>query len=116
MKYHAHRSPRTLTTTDDHLREYPHTWELLKWYKCWRKVPYPTEILAAILADERSEDYRHYPCPIDSTHWHIGRGGNQANPKYLIQRAKRCYRKAVRDEIWAEYEERNRVDQEEKDV
>lgn len=104
MKYHAHRSPRTLTTTSDPLREYPATWELLRWYRCFRKVPYPTEIIASILAEERSSEYRHYPCPLDPTHWHIGRGGNRANPKYLVQRAKRTYRKAVRDEIWMEHE------------
>ena len=109
MKYLTYVSPRTLSTVKDPIREYPSTWELLKWYLCWRKVPYLSEIFAAFLAEERSEEYGHYPCPVDPTHWHIGRGHNKADPRYRIQRAKRVYRKAVRDEIWAEHEERMSV-------
>lgn len=106
MKYHANVSPRSLSTVTDPLREYPAHWELLRWYRCWRKYPYPNEVSAFLIAEKRSEEYRHYPCPVDSTHWHIGRGRNKADPAKLSQRAKRSYRKAVRDEIWREYEQK----------
>lgn len=106
--YHANMSPRTLSTVDRPLYEYPAHWELLRWYKCWRKLPYPTEILAFLIAEDR-EGYSHYPCPYNEPHWHIGRGGNRANPRQIGQRAKRVYRKAVRDEIWAEYEAKKSV-------
>lgn len=109
QRYFAHVSPRTLSTVTDPIRSYPANWELMHWYDCWRKYPYPVEVAAAIVAERRSEEYRHYPCPRDPSHWHVGRGGNQANPKYRLQRAKRSYRKAVRDEIRTEIEERMRV-------
>lgn len=98
--YHTHLSPRSLTTVEDPLRGYPARWEMMKWYRCWRKYPYPTEVIAGLVAEARVEGYSHYPCPLDPTHWHIGRGGKQ-NPsnKQHIQ-AKRVFRKAVRDEIW----------------
>lgn len=116
VKYHANVSPRTLSTVNgDPLANYPKHWELLRWYKCWRKLPYPSDLIAALIAETRSEEYRHYPCPFEPTHWHIGRGGNRANPRQLLQRAKRTYRKAVRDEIWAEYEEKQRVVREEEE-
>jgi hypothetical protein len=104
VKYHANMSPRSLSTVRDHIREYPARWELLRWYKCWRKLPYPSDLIAALIAEERP-GYSHYPCPYGEPHWHIGRGGNKANPAQLTQRAKRVYRKAVRDEIWADYEQ-----------
>ena len=100
MKYHANLSPRSLTTVTDHLSGYPAYWELMKWYLCWRKYPYPTEIIAALVAEDRTEGYSHYPCPIDPTHWHIGRGHRDADKKKRHAQAKRVYRKAVRDEIW----------------
>jgi hypothetical protein len=101
VKYHPNVSPFTLTTVKDHIREYPDYWELMKWYICWRKVPYPTEIIAALIAEERSDGYSHYPCPMDPDHWHIGRGGGrQTNKAKRFQQAKRVFRKAVRDEIW----------------
>lgn len=102
-KYHPHLSPRTLTTVDNPLLGYPAYWELMKWYKCWRKYPYPSEVIAALVVETRPEAYQHYPCPLDPTHWHIGRGRNGADPRKLAQRAKRSYRKAVRDEIWREH-------------
>jgi hypothetical protein len=100
MKYHPHQSPRSLTTVTDHLRGYPAYWELMKWYLCWRKVPYPTEVIAALVVEDRPEEYSHYPCPMHPDHWHIGRGGGNTDPKRRFQQAKRTYRKAVRDEIW----------------
>lgn len=100
MKYHANMSPRSLTTVKDPLSGYPAYWELMKWYLCWRKVPYPTEVIAALLAEARPEGYSHYLCPLDPSHWHIGRGGNKSNKKKRHAQAKRVYRKAVRDEIW----------------
>lgn len=109
MKYHPNMSPRSLTTVEDHLRHYPKYWELMKWYTCWRKYPYPTEAIACLVAEGRSEAYSHYPCPLEPEHWHIGRGGGQADPRGRIQRAKRAYRKAVRDEIWRDHERKNRV-------
>ena len=109
MRYHAHTSPRTLSTVTDPIRLYPAHWELMRWYDCWRKYPYPTDLIAALIADERPEEYRHYPCPVNPEHWHIGRGGNHADPKYRSQRAKRSYRKAVRDEIRTEIQGRQRV-------
>ena len=103
-------SPRALSTVQDNpLLGYPAHWELMRWYRCWRKYPYESEIHAALVAESRQEEYGHYPCPLDSQHWHVGRGGNRADPKKLTQRAKRTYRKAVRDEIWRAYEERERV-------
>lgn len=103
MKYHPHVSPRSLTTVTNHLVGYPAIWELRLWYLCWRKYPYPTEVTAALVAEDRPPEYSHYPCPLDPTHWHIGRGGG-ANPrKQQIAQAKRVYRKAVRDEIWRDY-------------
>lgn len=113
--YHAHTPARSLSTTSDPLRQYPEIPELLWWYKCARKYPYPSDLIACLIAETRSEEYRHYPCPVDSTHWHVGRGQNNAEKKYLVQRAKRAYRKAVRDEIWREHvgrteEEKARVE------
>ena len=94
-------SPRSLTTVKDPLSGYPAYWELMKWYFCWRKVPYPTEVIAALIVQDRSEEYSHYPCPlVDGAHWHIGRGGRNGDPKRRLAQAKRTYRKAVRDEIW----------------
>ncbi len=117
MKYITYMSARDLQTPKS-VMEYPAYWELMKWYKCWRKIPYPSEVIAAIIAEERSEEYRHYPCPLYPHHWHIGRGGGLADKRKLTQRAKRSYRKAVRDEIWAEHEEKLRVvrEEENKDV
>lgn len=103
-KYHPNLSARSLTTTDNHLTQYPAHWELLRWYRCWRKYPYPSDVIAALMVEMRTDGYAHYPCPVDPTHWHIGRGGNGADPRKLLQRAKRSYRKAVRDELWREYE------------
>jgi hypothetical protein len=100
VKYHANVSPRSLTTVKDPLSGYPAYWELMRWYLCWRKVPYTSEIFAAIIAENRSEGYSHYPCPLDPSHWHIGRGGNKGDKKKRLAQAKRVYRKAVRDEIW----------------
>ena len=112
MKYHAHLSPRELSTVTKPLEEYPARWELMAWYVCWRKHPYAAEIHAALVAETRSEAYSHYPCPLDSTHWHIGRGGKDADPRKRLTQAKRTYRKAVRDEIWRAHvvreEERSR--------
>lgn len=105
-RYRAYTSPRSLTTTTDHLRVYPQHWELMRWYLCWRKFPYPVEGHALLLAEGRGEEYSHYPCPKNPEHWHIGRGHNQAPKNMLTNRAKRVYRKAVRDEIWAETLER----------
>lgn len=99
MTYHAHMSPRLLTTVTDHIREYPARWELMKWYTCWRKYPYPTEITALLVAQARPEGYAHYPCPLEPTHWHIGRGGGQNTSNKRFIQAKRVFRKAVRDEI-----------------
>lgn len=107
MKYHPHRSPRTLETAPENpLSGFPAFWELMRWYLCWRKVPYEAEIVAAILAEERNGAYSHYPCPVDPSHWHIGRGDGSKNARQRLPQAKRVYRKAVRDEIWREYEER----------
>jgi hypothetical protein len=93
-------SPRSLQTVVDPLRGYPDRWELMRWYRCWRKYPYPTEVIAALVAEGRSEEYAHYPCPLDPTHWHIGRGGGANSAKQQFIQAKRVFRKAVRDEIW----------------
>lgn len=91
------------------MKGYPAYWELMKWYLCWRKYPYPSELTAAFVAEERAEGYRHYPCPLDPTHWHIGRGDGHKSVKHRLPQAKRTYRKAVRDEIW-----RNHVVQQER--
>jgi hypothetical protein len=105
MKYHAHVSPRSLTTiAGDPLRNYPAYWELMKWYLCWRKVPYESEIVAALLAEDRQGEYSHYPCPLDPSHWHIGRGDGTKTARQRHPQAKRVYRKAVRDEIWRDHE------------
>lgn len=98
-------SPTALKTVVDPLRGYPAYWELMKWYLCWRKYPYPSEVIAALVVETRSEGYSHYPCPVDSDHWHIGRGDNSKSNRNKIPQAKRTYRKAVRDEIWQRYEE-----------
>ena len=111
MKYHPHLSPRSLVTVENPLVGYPKYWELLKWYTCWRKVPYESDAIAFLVADGRSEEYRHYPCPIHPEHWHVGRGRNQADPRKRIQRAKRTYRKAVRDEIWREHVVRQQAEE-----
>jgi hypothetical protein len=110
-------SPRSLTTVLDPLLGYPAHWELMKWYLCWRKYPYPSEVVAALVVEARTDGYAHYPCPLDSTHWHIGRGGGRNTRSKQVPQAKRVYRKAVRDEIWREYEEKQRVvrQQEERD-
>jgi hypothetical protein len=101
VKYHANMSPRSLETVVDPLRGYPAYWELMKWYLCWRKVPYPSEVIAALIVETRSEGYSHYPCPLDPAHWHIGRGGGgPVDHSRRLSQAKRTYRKAVRDEIW----------------
>lgn len=102
MKYHAYLSPRLLTTVEDPLRNYPAGWELLRWYRCLRKYPYESEVIAALVAEVRGEEYSHYPCPINPAHWHIGRGGPPKN-KAQYSQAKRVFRKAVRDEIWREH-------------
>lgn len=104
-RYHSHVSPRSLSTLDgkDPIRNYPAHWELLRWYKCWRKYPYAAEGHAALIVKERVGDYSHYPCTYDSGHWHIGRGKNRANRSGLTQRAKHTYRRAVRHEIWQEH-------------
>lgn len=111
MKYRPHTSPRSLTTVVNPLLGYPDRWELMKWYLCWRKYPYPSEVIAALMVEVRNDEYAHYPCPLDGSHWHIGRGGggNSSN-KRLIQ-AKRTYRKAVRDEIWREHVVREEEEQ-----
>ena len=97
--YHPNMSPQSLVTAaEDPLSGYPKRWELMRWYLCWRKYPYPTEIIALLVAEARPEGYSHYPCPLDSTHWHIGRGGGQNGSKKRYIQAKRVYRKAVRDE------------------
>ena len=114
MNYHTHRSPTSLTTVKDPLRGYPAYWELMKWYLCWRKTPYAPEIVAAILAEERGEAYAHYPCPLDDTHWHIGRGGTPNPRKQQFQQAKRVYRRAVRDEIWRRHVVRQEEEQRER--
>lgn len=100
MKYRPHTSPRELTTVVDPLRGYPARWELMRWYTCWRKYPYPTEVIAALIVEGRREEYAHYPCPMEPSHWHIGRGGGQNSANHRYIQAKRVYRKAVRDEIW----------------
>ena len=109
MKYHAHMDPRTLPGVIDPLLGYPRFGVLMNWYQCWRKVPYQAEIFAAILAEERAGEYRHYPCPLDPDHWHIGRGHGGRRRKDQLPQAKRVYRKAVRDEIIREHEMRRRV-------
>lgn len=113
MKYHPNMSPRSLVTVEDPLYGYPARWELMRWYLCWRKVPYLTEVIAALVVDDRPPEYSHYPCPLDPSHWHIGRGGGGNSSKRRFIQAKRVYRKAVRDEIWRahvvrEEEERRR--------
>lgn len=100
MTYHAHLSPRSLTTVTDPIRQYPEHWELFRWYACWRKYPYPSEVIAALVVETRDEEYRHYPCPLEPHHWHIGRKKASGN---WLPSAKRRYRKAVRDEIWREH-------------
>jgi hypothetical protein len=100
VTYRPHTSPRALTTVKNPLSGYPAYWELMKWYLCWRKYPYPTEIIAALVVQDRPEEYSHYPCPLDPTHWHIGRGGGKQDVRRRHAQAKRVYRKAVRDEIW----------------
>lgn len=102
VKYHANVSPRALSTVTDPLAGYPAYWELKWWYLCGRKYPY-SEIVAAIVAEERGSEYSHYPCPVNPEHWHIGRGGGGRTYKQQIGQAKRSYRKAVRDEIWREH-------------
>lgn len=106
-RYHSHVSPRSLSSLERQspLSAYPAHWELMRWYKCWRKTPY-SEVIAALVVPDRGPEYSHYPCPFDPSHWHIGRGFNKANPKYLTARAKHTYRRAVRHEIWAEHEAR----------
>lgn len=111
--YHANMSPRSLTTVSDPLKGYPAYWEIMRWYLCWRKYPYPTEVIAALIVETRGDEYSHYPCPVDKDHWHIGRGDNSKSNHHKHPQAKRTYRKAVRDEIWREYEERERVVREE---
>lgn len=97
--YHTNMSPQSLTTAgDDPLVGYPARWELMRWYLCWRKYPYPSEIIACLVAEARPEEYAHYPCPLDPTHWHIGRGGGGNTSKKRHIQAKRVYRKAIRDE------------------
>lgn len=88
------------TVRGDRLSSYPAHWELLRWYACWRKFPYQTEAIACLVSEARGPEYAHFPCRVDSSHWHLGRGGNKADPRKLLQRAKRVYRRAVRDEIW----------------
>lgn len=105
--YKAFTSPFTLTTTEDHLRAYPKHGELMRWYLCLRKYPYAQETHAALVVFEKGEEYSHFPCQIDPTHWHIGRGHGKAPRNMLTQRAKRRFRKAVRDEIWAAHEKRS---------
>ncbi len=84
---------------------------MMKWYLCWRKYPYPSEVIAALMVETRHEGYAHYPCPLDGSHWHIGRGGGgNSSSKRLIQ-AKRTFRKAVRDEIWREHVVREEEEQ-----
>jgi hypothetical protein len=103
--YHSQVSPRTLTTIPgDPISNYPARWELMLWYRCWRKYPYPTEAIAAIAVEGKSEDYAHYPCPIDPSHWHHGRGGGGRTSKQQHIQAKRVYRKAIRDEIRRAYD------------
>lgn len=116
MKYHPNMSPRSLQTVKDgdFIRHFPKYWELMKWYLCWRKVPYQSEVIAALMVETRTDDvYSHYPCPLDNSHWHIGRGGGKTDPKRRLGQAKRTYRKAVRDEIWRAHvvrdEERTRA-------
>jgi hypothetical protein len=104
VKYHPHVSPRSLVTNAaDVLSGYPARWELMRWYLCWRKFPYASEVIAALIVEDRAEGYSHYPCPLDPSHWHIGRGGggNSSNKRYA--QAKRVYRRAVRDEIWRDH-------------
>lgn len=91
---------------------YPAYWELMKWYLCWRKVPYSTEIIATLLAETRGEEYSAYPCPLDAHHWHIGRGGGGKTNRERISQAKRTYRKAVRDEIWRSHVEQKTEERE----
>jgi hypothetical protein len=98
VMYHANVSPQSLSTVVDPLKGYPARWELMRWYTCWRKTPYVTEAIAALVAEARPEGYAHYPCPLDASHWHIGRGGRPNPYKQQLVQAKRVYRKAVRDE------------------
>lgn len=112
MKYKAEVDPRQLSTVTDPLRGYPEIWELLLWYRCWRKYPYPSEVIAALVVQDRRDDYHHYPCPLGGEHWHIGRGSGGKRVRDLIAGAKRRYRKSVRDEILADYERRQRVEEE----
>lgn len=109
MTYRPHTSARTLQTVQNPLSGYPAYWELMKWYTCWRKYPYPSEVIAALVVESRPGEYRHYPCPLDPFHWHIGRGDNTSSRNQRHTQAKRVYRKAVRDEIWREVEAKRRV-------
>lgn len=103
MKYHPNTAPSTLSTIEGDITVgYPRNWELRKWYLCWRKYPYPSEVVAALMSEER-EGYRHYPCPLGHPHWHLGRGAGSRPWHQQIAQAKRTYRKAVRDEIWRNY-------------
>lgn len=77
-------------------------------------MPYPSEVIAALIVQDRPPEYSHYPCPLDPVHWHIGRGGGQNTSKKRYAQAKRVFRKAVRDEIWRDHvvrqeEERERA-------
>ena len=102
MKYQPYTSPRTLGVKDP-IRHYPEIRVLMDWYLCTRKYPYPSEVIAAIMAEERDETYGHFLCTVDPTHWHIGRGGNHTTYRQKIVQAKRVFRKSVRDEIWREH-------------
>jgi hypothetical protein len=115
LMYHPQMSPRSLETVVDPLIGYPARWELMRWYTCWRKYPYPTEVIAALVAEGRRQEYAHYPCPLDPTHWHIGRGGGQNPSKKRHIQAKRVYRKAVRDEIWRAHVVREEEQERERD-
>lgn len=113
MKYRPHTSPSLLETAAT-VWDYPARWELLLWYRCLRKYPYPSDVIAAIMAGERSKEYSHYPCRVSPEHWHIGRGHNKADPSKLLSRAKRSYRKAVRDEVIERHERKQRVVEQER--
>lgn len=111
--YRPFQAARDLPNHQHPLLGYPPFGVLMDWYQCGRKVPYEAEIHAAILAEERQGEYRHYPCPLDAFHWHIGRGAGGRRRRDQLPQAKRVYRKAVRDEIRREYEEARVVRQEE---
>lgn len=113
--YHAEMSPLALMTVDDPLKGYPARWELMRWYRCWRKYAYPSDVVAALLAEARPDGYAHYPCPLDSTHWHIGRGGGANPAKQQHIQAKRVYRRAVRDEIWRAHVVRQAAEERERE-